>query len=652
MNRIYKIALIVFLFNSNVNAQEIVKFSNSGLRTDLGAGLWGWPLPMDWDTDGDLDLIVSCPDKPYNGTYFFENTGNDPKMPLFKTAVKVGDGFQNIQVSYVNEKPNILMGQIDKPPIEFVNFIGNEFNECRELTVLPVTVGEGNVRAKQWKYVDFDGDNVLDLTYGVGFWGEYGWDNAYNAKGEWGRGPLRGYIYVYINNGTNNCPVYAEPYRLQADGKNLDVYGMPSPNFGDFDNDGDLDIICGEFLDGFTYFQNIGTRKEPDYTRGVYLKNKGKKIAMHLQMITPVIIDWDKDGDIDIICGDEDGRIAFIENSGKFCKGVPMFHKQLYFQQLADDLKFGALVTPFSVDWDNDGDEDLISGNSSGNIAFIENLDDGVNPKWANPVLLKAGGKTIRIQAGNNGSIQGPAEAKWGYTVLNVADWDQDGLVDLVVNSIFGKIIWFKNTGAKNQPKLAKARAIEVEWTGVIPKPKWNWWSPKDKELVTQWRTTPCVLDWNKDGLNDLVMLDTEGYLAFYERFKDGKKLKLLPGKRIFKGGELNSKYSKFEGDGELLRLNNKEAGGSGRRKLAFVDWDRDGDLDLIVDALNATLLENKGTKDGFTMYVDKGLLGEKRLAGHTTSPTIVDWDKDGLLDLILGAEDGHFYFIKNPNSK
>lgn len=71
-------------------------------------------------------------------------------------------------------------------------------------------------------------------------------------------------------------------------------------------------------------------------------------------------------------------------------------------------------------------------------------MDDGVNPKWANPVLLKAGGKTIRIQAGNNGSIQGPAEAKWGYTVLNVADWDEDGLVDLVVNSIFGKIIGLK----------------------------------------------------------------------------------------------------------------------------------------------------------------------------------------------------------------
>src|SRR5690349_14555842 len=52
---------------------ERIQFNNPGLVVDLGVGLWAWPLPMDYDEDGDWDLVVSCPDKPYNGTYFFEN---------------------------------------------------------------------------------------------------------------------------------------------------------------------------------------------------------------------------------------------------------------------------------------------------------------------------------------------------------------------------------------------------------------------------------------------------------------------------------------------------------------------------------------------------------------------------------------------------
>ena len=43
-------------------------------------------------------------------------------------------------------------------------------------------------------------------------------------------------------------------------------------------------------------------------------------------------------------------------------------------------------------------------------------------PKWAAPKLLDVDGKEIRIMAGPNGSIQGPAEAKWGYTTGSIAD--------------------------------------------------------------------------------------------------------------------------------------------------------------------------------------------------------------------------------------
>src|SRR2546423_10920986 len=149
---------------------------------------------------------------------------------------------------------------------------------------------------------------------------------------------------------------------------------MPSPNLADFDGDGDLDLLCGEFLDAFTYFENTGTRHAPAFAEGRRLTDlAGKPVAMNLQMIVPVAIDWDRDGDVDLVVGDEDGRVALVEHTGTIVAGVPRFLPPAYFRQEADDVKFGALVTPCSVDWDGDGDEDLICGNSAGYLGWIEN---------------------------------------------------------------------------------------------------------------------------------------------------------------------------------------------------------------------------------------------------------------------------------------
>ena len=294
----------------------------------------------------------------------------------------------------------------------------------------------------------------------------------------------------------------------------MEVFGWPSPNFSDWDHDGDLDLICGEFLDRFSYFENVGTRTAPRYAPKRFLSYRSKPIRMDLQMIVPVAIDWDRDGDVDLVVGDEDGRVALVENTGKLVDSMPEFLPPRYFQQQADRLKFGALVTPFSFDWDGDGDEDLLCGNTAGYIGFFENIGGGASPKWAAVKRLEAGGKTIRIQAGVNGSIQGPCEAKWGYTTLSVADWNQDSLPDLVVNSIWGEVLWYENVGTLRSPSLKRAQRIEVQWPGLTPKPSWVWWNPNGKQLLTQWRTTPEVVDFDGDGLNDLVMLDHEGYLA------------------------------------------------------------------------------------------------------------------------------------------
>ena len=611
------------------SAFERVLYNHPGLVADLGVGLWAQPLPMDFDGDGDTDLLVATADVPYNGTYFFENTAGDAKYPVFKPGVRIDRGLRNMQVSYVKGVPHVLT-----PGRIYPLFTKTGLEGAKPVPYKP-TFHTG--RANQWTLCDYDGDGATDLVIGASDWRAYGWDNAFDANGEWTRGPLHGYVYFVKNLGSSGQPRYAKAVQVKAGDHAIDVYGMPSPCLADFDGDGDLDIICGEFLDKLAYFQNVGTRTKPRYARGRFLEHNGTIIRMDLQMIKPVALDWDKDGDVDLVVGQEDGRVALVENTGKPVNGMPAFLPPRFFRQQAHEVKIGALATPYSFDWDGDGDDDLIVGDTAGYLSFVENLDGGNPPKWAAPKWLQADGKTIRIQAGLNGSIQGPAEAKWGYTVPCVADWDHDGLPDIVVNSIWGKVLWFRNVGTRTQPRLAAAQPIEVEWPGKPPKPAWTWWEPKGKQLATQWRTSPVVIDLNGDKLHDLVMLDHEGYLAFFERRKLGDRLLLLPPERIFRWH-----------DGKPLRLNSGKAGRSGRRKLAIVDWDHDGRLDILANSRSIDFLRNVGTEGQF-VFRNMGPVDPRRLAGHSTCPCVVDWDRDGRPDLLVGAEDGFLYHLTNP---
>ncbi len=609
-----------------------LKYNNPDLVVDLGVGLWAWPLPMDFDGDGDLDLVVCCPDKPYNGAYFFENASGE-KFPVFRPGVRFSRGLQDAQVCFVDGRPRVLTAGA-----EHADFMKTGLDAAVRLPV-PANIHNNRVRANQWKYCDYDGDGVQDVIVGVGDWTEYGWDDAFDASGKWTRGPLHGYVYLVHNAGSNDAPDYDKPAMLRAGGQPVDVYGRPSPNFADFDGDGDLDLLCGEFLDGFTYFENAGTRSKPKYNAGRRLP-----MRMDLQMIAPVTIDWDGDGDTDLIVGDEDGRVALVEHTGRVTDGLPQFLAPRYFQQQADEVKFGALSTPCGFDWDGDGDDDIICGNTAGYIAFIENLSGAKTdaPRWAAPRKLEADGKVIRIQAGPNGSIQGPCEAKWGYTTVSVGDWDHDGLPDIVANSIWGKVVWYRNAGTRRRPQLAAAQPVEVAWPAKPPKPEWNWWDPAGNDLVTQWRTTPVVVDWNRDGLNDLVMLDHEGYLALFARQRaDDGSLQLLPGRRVFIGEA-----------GQPLRLNAGRAGRSGRRKLCAADWDGDGRMDLLVNSINADWLRNIETRDGKYVLKNMGPLDTRAISSHSTCPTVVDFNGDGVPDLLIGAEDGHFYYKRNPRSR
>ena len=625
---------------------------NSSGTADLKSGLFSWPMIMDYDGDGDLDVVIATGGIPtWEGTWFFENTGKKGDLdPVFRRARKapyvgrVGKESASAQVLADGRLAVTIEGRVA------YDYLQNGMKNARPFAGLPSNVHTNDIRGNVWRFADLDGDGKEDLVVGVGDWKAYGWHNSWDAAGAWTRGPLHGPVYFIRNEtGADGAEKWGKPEMMRlANGRPIDVQGYAAPLFADWDGDGDLDLLTCDFIDNFLYFENIGTKTAPKFATGRPLLDKFlKPVKADLCMVTATVADWDGDGRPDLFSCEEDARICLYRNTGRVAMGLPVFDAPRHFRQERAEVHFGILATPSVIDWDGDGDDDIITGNSAGYVAFVENLSGrGVAaPSWAKPKLLTADGAPIRIIAGPNGSIQGPCEEKWGYTCLSTGDWDGDGLPDVMLNSIRGEILWCRNVGTRTKPVLAPPAPVAADWDGPQPELAWGWLKPNgSKNILTQWRTTPYMIDLDEDGLMDIVMLDVEGYLCLWRRARKDGKLVVLPPERCL-----------VDEKGRPLLLAGKDtsagprsnfAGGSGRRKFCFADWTGDGRKDLVCNSRNVMLYEFLKKENGKWHFANRGDLDDVELAGHTTSPTPCDFDGDGREELLVGAEDGFFYLL------
>lgn len=240
---------------------------------------------------------------------------------------------------------------------------------------------------------DFDGDGDTDFIVGIN----------------------SGRFHYYRNDGDNTMPDFSASFFDENDVENplqgVDVGTNATPTAADFDGDGDMDIISGNLAGTFYYFENQQVDdaiSEPlfDVFDNLSLNNpmNGRTVAGGSS--APCAVDLDCDDDLDIVSGRADGMFNFYRNNGDAT--APTYGgpgQTAYFTGGLPVPDAGNNSTPAFADFDNDGDLDLLSGNSIGK--FVLFLNNACAPTVSCPipamVMLDAAGSWVYDDEGDMG---------------------------------------------------------------------------------------------------------------------------------------------------------------------------------------------------------------------------------------------------------
>lgn len=577
---------VMLLLGMGAGAQQAFYYNREGGLDPLTVGMKNdQPMAIDWDGDGRVDILQrnlysTTFGEPWWGIYFFRNVGTNRK-PRYAAARRLTVGGRPIDDMYASYqtldwnhdgRPDLLSGIGAGPRKGTLQvYLQQGRRDAEGMPVLvagpeipwgrdggDLTYGmrliEGDLYTLHMR-VQYFPTQVLEHTVfrhratreGFGksepvlFQGRSVYDEWPSTKrnGKWlgasrtRRGELRscvvewadaavaprciadtspdgfaapsaakgGFFAATMGGWLRFFPDRGKPRVVMAEGMPCSFGGYSSVEVADWDGDGDLDFIGGNETGFVQVIENISrpgrtqfqtARRIPNVYAARWMFIDDEDPERPYGQAKPAYVDWDGDGDLDLLVGNNSNRIAYFENVGtrrrpRFAKGVKLLHD--------GGEHFSFRSRPAPVDFNGDGLVDVIAG-SAGARDRNDSKDIAISVYLRyrdekGQLRLRA---PVSLRDTEGRELRTPIPYHHGF---EVADWDGDGDLDLFANER-SQLILYRNqgNGFQREPILYGGKPLSV----------------------SHHETSIKVVDWDGDGQLDLITGGESGWVYFFAR--------------------------------------------------------------------------------------------------------------------------------------